>query len=211
MICAIHYCTALCCADNFFSCTSNSGYVAREDINNVVDGIALSGHNIPRNVPRGGDDPVCSGDGVCATFLFDFPMGNNPQNLNNNNSSGGNTGNPGDSRCAVQDSSTVLKSVSFPAPSSSSISGPPSSSSEIDNTISKIEGNNVINPTLSVPSSSTASSSSSSSSSLSYRERVQKQKAEEQEVEKRRSRLYPSFDSCQQVSSPLSIVFIDID
>ena len=192
-----------------FTVLTHRGYVAREDYPHDTESDQPQGYNIPRNVPRGGDDPVCSGDGDCATFLFDFPMGNNPHTLNNCNgtvkSSGGNTGNS--SYSATTNNGSGTNSPLPTAPSSSSASSSPSSSSS--STYPTERNSSTGNSSSSVKRTDRSTSPtpllSAVTSSSSYKERVERQRIEEQEVDRRRSRLNASFDSCQQDGTPFQL------
>jgi hypothetical protein len=139
------------------------------------------------HIPQG-DDPVQGGDGLCGTFLFEFPMGNAPQ-LYNNNATSSSSAKP--SLVTSMDGLSVdtIRSGSPTPPSVGAISlMPPRSDS----------------PTPSCNSEKSLMGRGGSVKNT-YKDQILEKQEIEADAEKRRNRLYSSFDSIQQEGEPFSL------
>ena len=153
----------------------HSGYVTREDRNRAPSNTDTNESYQPPVLSKG-DGPVDGGDGVCATFLFELPMGNASSLYNQ----------------------PMLSAASTTAPSSSSSSSPKPPVSQVGPGVTPSPRTNGTGS-----SSSSSSSSSGTEKSLSYGQRAHRMQEDNEEAYRRQSRLCPSFSTSQQVSTAL--------
>ena len=171
--------------------------MTREDHNAAPQSAATSGPGQPSTHGKV-DKPVDTGEGVCATFLFELPMGHASSLYNQALSSTASTAVPSSSSTTGWSSPMALKSPEGQGGGQGQVSPGRDHSPRPEGA----EGNN---------SSSSGSSSSSSSSSsgrgiaksLSYGQRAHRMQEDNEETYKRQSRLCPSFSTSQQVSTAL--------
>ena len=165
--------------------------MTREDRNrSPVD--ADTSESCQPSVLSKGDSAVDGGEGVCATFLFEMPMGNASSLYNQPVPSTASTAATSSSTSCTSSSSSLLKEpVSQGGPGLSP--GPHTKGSE----------NNSNNNTINNSSSSSSSSSCGKGNGklLSYGQRAHRMQEDNEEAYKRQSRLCPSFTTSQQVST----------
>ena len=140
-----------------------------------------------------GDSAVEVGEGVCATFLFEMPMGNASSLYNQ----------PVASTASTAATSSSSSSSSSNASSSSSLLKPPTSQDGPSLNLSPHKKGSENNNNYSSSSSSSSSSSGGGKGNgklLSYGQRAHRMQEDNEEAYKRQSRLCPSFTTSQQVS-----------
>lgn len=147
------------------------------------------------HVPQG-DDPVQGGDGLCGTFLFEFPMGNAPQLYNTSATS---------SSSVNSTLVSTMNALSVDTSRSDTPPPPPPGHSPL--------GSGTGEKSLMVPRSNSPSPCNSEKSLLgrgwgsknTYKDQILERQEMEAEAEKRRNRLYSSFDSIQQEGEPFGL------
>jgi hypothetical protein len=180
-----------------------SGYLTREDHNTAPQSANTSAPGQP-SINGKADKPVDAGEGVCATFLFELPMGNASslynQALSSTASTSASTAAPSSSSTTGRSSPIALKSPEGQG------EGQVSPGRDHSPRFKGTEGNHSSSTNSSSSSSGSSSSSSSSSGrgigeSLSYGQRAHRMQEDNEETYKRQSRLCPSFSTSQQVST----------
>lgn len=154
------------------SCHSSSGYVARDDHMGPSTSSATTSSSEPKR-----EEPVRGGDGACATFLLELPMGNAPHLCN----------------CPSRSSSSSMAAASR-------CEGPGNLPSLTPESAAGLKDRESSSSSSKGREESVGTGLSSSSKSSSYREKVLRAKEGELEIQKRLSYLYPSFDTSQSVS-----------
>ena len=156
--------------------------MTREDRNRTpVD--ADASESCQPSVLSKGDSAVDGGEGVCATFLFEMPMGNASSLYNQPIPSTASTAATSSSTSCTSSSSSLLKEpVSQGGPGLSP--GPHTKGAENNND----------------SSSSSSSGGKGNGKLLSYGQRAHRMQEDNEEAHKRQSRLCPSFTTSQQVS-----------